>query len=662
MAAKRAALLVGAVIVAAAGAVIAFRMSRHAGSNRLDVRTVVLVTLDTFRADRLAAYGGPAELTPTLDRLAREGVRVDRCLTTAPITLPAHASILTGTDPPYHGARVNGAFRVGEDNPFLAEVLRQDGFRTGAFVSAFVLDRGFGLDRGFEVYDGPHSSKGAEPERDGETTVDAALAFVNSIGAAPAFVWVHLYDAHAPYTAPPAFRGKHASAYDDEIAYVDSCVARLLDGLARAGRADDALIAVTADHGEGLGEHDEATHTVYVYDSTLRVPCILWAKGRFPAGRVVADTRSTTAIAPTILELLGLDAPAAMYGRSFARELSRSNAPRSEPAIDDLVYFESEAPAYYYGFARLAGVEAGGAKLIVAPRPELYRPASDRSESVNLVESERAVADDLKRRLDDFLRRHDRHLHVERALSGADQAMLRQFGYVAPATTKDGRDPKDGARIVHALQDAQLSVDSDPARTIASLEELVKTEHGVAEAWELLGEAYARRGDAESAARRYATAVALRPNDPELRAKLGMALTGSNRPADAEAMFRSALELDPTFVKAMIALGSLHLMQNRVPDALAQFTRASATNPDDAQAHAGVATCLERARNIRAAAGEMERARAIDPSNPEYAYVLAHLYAQLDQREKSAEQLRDCQRLAPDGPHAAQIRELLGSD
>ncbi len=660
---SRGVLVVLVLVAAAAAATLAWRFRPRSGANRLSVRTIVLVTLDTFRADRMEAWGGKAGLTPTLDRLAREGVVFDRCLTTAPITLPAHASILTGTDPPYHGARINGAFRVSADSPFLAETLKERGFRTGAFVSAFVLDRRFGLDPGFEVYDGPHAARGPEPERLGEKTVDAALAFTASCGEDPAFAWVHLYDAHAPYLPPAEFRGKHPAAYDDEIAYVDACVARLLEGLSRQHRLDDALIAVVADHGEGLGEHDEMTHTVFVYDATLKVPLVLWSPGRFPAGRRLPGTWSVTALAPTMLDLLGVDKPAAMYGRSGADEV-RANAAlpvAGAPTDEHLAYFESEAPAYYYGFAPLVGAELGGLKLIVAPRPELYLPAADSAEAVNRIEMDKGAADELKRRLDEHLRRHDRKLRTAQKLTSAQQAVLSQLGYVSPSARHDGRDPKDGARIVKDIQDAQLTIEADPKRAIATLEALLQKEPNVAEAWELLGDAYMFERDAPNAARGFANAIVDRSSDPELRLKLGAALVNGGRPEDGEKWIRTALEVDATCVKAMVALGRLCLDQNRVPDALAQFHRAVSENPDDPVAHGLLSTSLERAQNFRAALAEIETAARLDPTEPEFAWAAARLHARLDQPEPQREQLRRYLTLAPQGEHAAEARAVLAA-
>jgi len=247
-------LLVAAGLVALL-VVLVFAWRALRSRNGLGVKSVVLVTLDTVRTDRIDSYrdgGGLADLTPTLDGLAREGVRFERCLTTAPITMPAHASILSGTDPIAHGVRLNGAFGFSPENPSLALALQEKGFKTGAFVSAFVLNRRFGLDVGFDEYDDdmrwPDGSFDPGPlERRGERTVARALEFVERCGQAPFFLWVHLFDPHAPYEAPAPWSERFDDPYDAELAYMDHCVELLLDGLGAMGRLSDSLVCVVGE-------------------------------------------------------------------------------------------------------------------------------------------------------------------------------------------------------------------------------------------------------------------------------------------------------------------------------------------------------------------------------------------------------------------------------
>src|SRR5216684_7800546 len=289
---RRLVIVAGAVVVTAATSWLVF----HATSTRRLAHgacggcNVLLVTIDTLRVDRVGAFGGSPGLTPTLDRLAREGLRLTRAYASAPLTLPSHASILTGMSPPRHGVRANGLFRLGPELPTLATVLKAAGYRTGAFVGAFVLDARFGLNRGFDEYDDRYGEKHAgDPadgaERRGEEVIKPALAWINqqsnqqsAIGNLQWFAWVHLYDPHEPYRAPQPYASQH-DPYDAEVAYADAMVGKLLADLRSAGQLDHTLVIVAADHGESLGEHGERTHGVFVYDVTMRVPVIISGSG-----------------------------------------------------------------------------------------------------------------------------------------------------------------------------------------------------------------------------------------------------------------------------------------------------------------------------------------------------------------------------------------------
>ncbi|MFG0317311.1 MAG: sulfatase-like hydrolase/transferase [Planctomycetota bacterium JB042] len=615
----RAVVLVG-LLLAGVAAVLAWRLTR--GSNGLGVRTVVLVTLDTTRADRLGAYGGDPTLTPRLDRLAAEGVRFERCLTTAPITLPAHASILSGLDPIAHGARVNGAYAFDPANPSLAVAMQEAGFRTGAFVSAFPLDQRFGLDRGFDAYDDERHDAEGRPdadglERRGEATVEAALDFVDEVGSTPLFLWVHLFDPHAPYEAPAPFSKERDDPYDAELAYTDHCVGQLLDGLAARERLADALVVVVGDHGEGLGEHGESTHTIFCYDSTLRVPWLIWAKDRL-APRRVPGTVSVSAVAPTVLDLLDLERPPGMTSRSWAAAAhGAGGGPRGGDATP--AYFESKAPEFYYGFAPLSGIEADGAKLIVAPRPELYRPEDDPGELRNLIDDEPALAAALKKLHDDHVRRRSTSRGAAAALSERAEAQLRELGYVSAGGRGegDGRDPKDGIRVVEALQEAALRSRDDVPGAIARLEALVRDEPEVAEALEVLGDLLAGAGRYEEARERYGRARELRPRNPELYVKEGQVLGDAlGRADEAESRYRAALEIDPTHVRARVQLGLLFLRSERIPAAKRRFDDVLGRHPDVVAARIGRAECLLREGNVRLADQDLRHALGVDATHP----------------------------------------------
>ncbi len=375
-------------VVAAAALALAAGGCARDGAARPGAN-VLLVTLDTVRADRVGCYGG-AVATPALDRLAREGVRFAQASSPAPLTLPAHASLLSGLLPPAHGLRNNGAGAFPADRPTLATALAARGYRTAAFLGAFVLDRRFGLDRGFATYDdeierGPDTAPSLEAERRGDQVVDRALAWLERPGEndQPFFLWVHLYDAHAPYAPPAPFRERHAGRpYDGEVAFADAQVGRLLAALDRLGLAGDTVVAVAADHGEALGEHGELTHGFFLYEPTLHVPLLLRAPGNFRGGTVVETPVGLADLGPTLSGLveggLAVAAPEGLAGRDLSAALLAGEEP---PAAD--LYAETHYPEVF-GWSRLAALRRREVKYVDAPRPELYdlrRDPGEKTES-----------------------------------------------------------------------------------------------------------------------------------------------------------------------------------------------------------------------------------------------------------------------------------------
>ncbi len=626
----------------AAGGYATWRLTR--GMNGLGVTSVVLISIDTLRADRLGCYGGDPRLAPNIDRLAAEGARFERCLTTAPITLPAHASLLSGTDPIAHGARLNGASMFDPRNPSLAAVLRDQGFVTAACVSAWVLDQRYGLDLGFDEYDDRTVDEQGESdpsplERRGERTVAAALRFVERTAAAPFFLWVHLFDPHAPYQAPAPFGERLLTPYDAEVAYADWCVGKLLEGLEERGRLADALVVLTADHGEGLGDHGESTHSVFVYDSTLRVPLVFWSKGRIPAGTVETDTTSIISVAPTILDLLRLERPAGMYGPSLASAVLRGQSGDEEYSLaGGHACFESLAGEFYYGFAPLSGIDRGGNKLIVAPRPELYRVAEDRDERANLFDQESGLARELRSLLDQDMRAHVTGRSAPRTLDPDTIERLRQQGYLASraaSTSGGGRDPKDGVHIVEALQQATLAAKDERAAAIAAVERLVLQEPEVAEAFDILGGLRFEEGDRPGALRAFGRALELNPGNPDLHTQRGTVLLHLDRDAEAEESLEAALELDPTHVRARVQLGLLLLKSGRLDAARRAFDEVLQQHADVVAARIGRADCVTQMNNVRLADQDLRAALEQEPKNLGVLTRLARTSVLLENQEEA---------------------------
>jgi choline-sulfatase len=403
---------------------------------------IVIVTLDTTRADRLSIYGYMNATMPSLERLAGEGVVFDQASAPAPLTLPSHCSIFTGLLPPRHGVRDNASAPLAPTVPTLAEILRRRGFRTGAFVGSVVLDANRGLARGFEEYRGVMSNGGSDSprQRRGDAVLTDALHWLDSVGDAPFLLWTHLYDPHRPYDAPEPYRSKYDDPYIGEIAFADAQIGRLMDDLARRKLLDRTIVVVAGDHGESLGEHGERDHGIFVYESVLHVPLIVRAPS-LPPGRV-DDVVRLVDVMPTVLDLAGVPSPSvdgvSLTGRM--RGMTRH--------LDLEAYSESLYPRRF-GWSPVRSLRAGRFKLIEAPRRELYDLETDPFEQRNLYPERRPLGTLLEHRLAAVNGGAPVKLADKDPAAGADlRQRLAALGYVASAppadrTAGDLPDPKD---------------------------------------------------------------------------------------------------------------------------------------------------------------------------------------------------------------------------
>ncbi|HUU84155.1 MAG TPA: sulfatase-like hydrolase/transferase [Phycisphaerae bacterium] len=429
---------------------------------------VLLVTLDTTRQDRLGCYGyAPAE-TPAIDSLAACGIRFDDAVTSSPVTLPSHATMLTGLYPVTHGTRDNGTYRLTEDHRTLAEVLQARGYQTAAFVSSFVLDRRFGLAQGFDLYDFEVTAEGFRPdamdlnERPADAVTDAAVRWLDRRQQAaitePFFAWVHYFDPHYPYRSPLSKTPRFAERpYDGEIAFVDAQLKRLLDALLAHGLRERTVIALVTDHGEALGQHREETHGFFLYDSTVRVGFILSCPALFDRAYRVSDrVVGLVDLKPTIEDLLGITPNVPRDGQSLLADISPDRA----------IYAETLIPLTTAGWSPLYAMRRHTDKYVLAPQSEYYDLAADAQESRNLYAQSPAAMDALQRQLAE-LRKRDRDGRpggATRVMSVEETERLRALGYIhsVPSPSSGPRpDPKEMISAYLKIQRAMVLIDQD---------------------------------------------------------------------------------------------------------------------------------------------------------------------------------------------------------
>jgi choline-sulfatase len=551
---------------------------------------VLLVTVDTLRADRLGCYGFGLAQTPAVDRLAREGVRCTDAATSAPITLVAHSSIMTGLFPPAHGVRDNGNYALGPEAVTLAERLSAAGYRTGAFVSAAVLAKRYGLDQGFDVYDDDLWAEDEPPpfmirERSGARTADRAIAWLDQWKAdgrpRPFFLWTHFFDPHQPYESRSLDLAALApTAYDVEVAEADRAVGRVVDWLRHEQVLDDTLVVFTADHGESLGEHGEPTHGIFIYDATIHVPLIWRLPGVFPAGRTYTGPVRHVDIVPTILAVLGLGGGDATQGADLLAALDGEAPPPDLPQ-----YCEARLAEEGFGMAPLFGVREGGRKWIQAPHPELYDLLSDPREKTNLYPTAPDAAAPLEKALEGIITDSERRALTAptREIDRETEDMLQALGYLAPPeerTEMAGRDPKDGIELYAKLQMArQLVAVRQWERAQALLVELLDAAPENVTARNLLALGAVQRGDFAEAELQYRESLARQPHQHRVLGALGGLALRENDLDGAQKLYEQALAMAPTYVEAMSNLGIIAVLRGDEAGAEAWYEKAMALDP-----------------------------------------------------------------------------------
>jgi len=660
---------------------------------------VLLVTLDTTRADRLGCYGYRAALTPALDELSRRGTLFEQAQSSCPMTLPAHATILTGREPDEHGLHVNGKRSLASSIPTLAGTLAAHGYQTAAFVAAFVLNARFGLNRGFETYDddlaGAVAQEVPEPMsvyRPGDRVVDRALAWLGraTAGSArrPFFCWVHLYDPHHPYTVHPELAGtpfEQTTSYDAQVAFMDRQVGRLLAFLQAQHQLEGTLVVAVGDHGEGLGEHGEEEHGYLLNEEALHVPLLVALAGVVRAGARVHALVSLTDVYPTVLDLLGIDPEPSGSGRSLRQALG------GEPVSSRPIHAQTDLPYDLFGWSPLRSVTTPHWRYIRTTKPELYDRKRDPAELRNLVSALPDRATKLDRVVSAAAHGHRATVAPAVTLDDDGRRRLAALGYVVgsgaggASASPDGalRDIKDMLPVKHLqttllrdmaagklTEDEALAAARDLVRrspesapfhyrlgaalvaagrteeAVAPLTEALRLQPDHAEAHESLGDALTAQGKREPAFRHYAEAVRLRPDYPEARVNLGNCYARQGRVARALEQYREALRARPDFHLAHHDLAILLAREDRTREAVRHAREAVRLRPDFAPAQYQLGMLLAEEGELSEAIEHYRRALSLEPGRPEFADNLAAAYAAAGRFDEAVAMARQAMQLA----------------
>ena len=642
---------------------------------------VVLITIDTLRADHVGCYGYQQIKTPNIDGLAADGARFENAFAVVPVTLPSHSSMLTGTYPMLSGMHDFSGNKLSPLQPTLASVLKQAGYLTGAVIGAAVLDSRFGLNQGFDFYydhfdfSRLDEANLDEMERPGNVVADVALDWLEKDWLAKNsqkkfFLWMHLYDPHSPYHPPEPYSREYAAQpYDGEIAFADEQVGRLLRFLKEKGIYKNTVIVLCGDHGESLGEHGEKTHGFFIYNATMHVPLIIrLPESRLPenaAARTVANPVSLVDLMPTVLGAVGLEIPSQVQGRGLLAELleNRTGRDRSDQtARDRTLYGETFLPRIHFNWSELRASENTKYHFIDAPRPELYDLAKDPGEVHNMFTEKKAVAEEMRAKLVGMIRDYSagKELAEKTGLDPALMERLKALGYAGfsgggdptindpTISSRNLPDPKDRVVTYELISDA--IADSQHGRYQESIEKLksvVKTEPNSVPAHYLQGLDYYRLNMFAEAVDELQKTVQLSPDYALAFFNLGMAQAHAGQIDAAIATLQGTLQLDATNFEAAYNLGVAFIQKRQLEPAAAALRQSVTIYPEFARGHRALGETLLYLDKLDDAIAELRRAVELAPQEPVMHESLAKALAAKGLTAEADEETRRAQQSAP---------------
>ena len=611
---------------------------------------IILITVDTTRADRMGFLGSKRGLTPNLDLVARQGVVFEKAFSQAPLTPVSHATIFTGTYPQFHTVTDFG-HPLPSLLPSVPEILQKTGYHTAAFIGSLILDpkanMAPGFDRGFDYFDAGFRPK-TDPKEDRYHTIERragevvahAISWLNKNRQTPFFIWVHVYDPHAPYD-PPAPYDSRKDLYDGEIAYTDAMLGKLFAYLRQRGLYDRALIAVMSDHGESLGAHGESMHGIFLYDETIHVPLLFKLPSQLLAGKRVSSRVRLVDVAPTLLSMLSLPLPPTFQGESLVPLMKSSTK-----AVTDLpAYSETEYPHRAFGWSAIRSWRTGKYLFVRAPKRELYDQILDKDDQRNLAAKSPAVTDTLQTQVDQFYDRTTSfHGKGEQTTPSSEQSEnLAALGYVASSAAGkssdplQGADPKDKIEISNILHEGMIAVeDGRYNEAIPMLQHVLADSPAISAAQLQLGIALARVKRYPEAIPALKKAIELVPDAVQAQYELALALYETGSVAESAPYFEAVAKKRPKWVDAQYSLASVYARTKRVPEAVELLHRVLELNPEHFRANLLLGRIVFLQGDAASAVPYLEKATQVEPKTGEAHSFLADAYAQLGREADAA--------------------------